>query len=870
MGFSASAALERLPDKAQTVVVGGGIIGSSIAYHLAQELGGGSGRVEPGQVLLLERDQLTSGTTWHAAGLMVTFGSTSETSTEFRKYTRELYSHVLEEETGQSTGFLPCGFIELASEPDRVTEFRRVAAFNRKCGVDVQEISAREVKELFPLCRTDDVLAGFYVKDDGRVNPVDATMAFAQAARQRGAQLAEGIQLERVLKHNGRVSGVVVSLASEAGQEAKQTRTIACEKLVNCSGMWARQLGEQAGVTIPNQAAEHYYLVTDSMPEVEKTWPVVEDPSSYTYIRPEADGLLVGLFEPHAAAWNVSAIPNHFSFGDISPDWDRMAPFLEKAMSRVPSTLEVGAKKFFCGPESFTPDLNPVLGEAPELRNYFVAAGMNSIGILTAGGVGRLMARWMATGKPDMDVTSMNIDRFHRYQANPEYRAHRVVESLGLVYKPHYPSHSHQTARGVKRSPFYERQKAAGAYFRNVSGWESPGWFDDSPPPADGSPKPAPKIEKLSWGKESFFPFWRQEHTACREQAALVDMSFMSKFLVQGRGGAAGRLLNRLSTAEVTNKETITYTQWLNDAGYLEADLTVTRLPEHSPGTEEDRYMVVATDTMHRHVEAWMQRAIEENLEEYGTVSVTDVTGGISQLNIQGPNSRKIMEELTSRDMSDEAFPFRACRDLDVGYGRVTASRITYVGELGYELYIPAEFALHVHDRVLEAGKRHGLRQCGLYSLGSLRMEKAYRDYGHDMDNTDTLLEVGLGFTCDFTKAGGFVGQAAVEAQKALGVKGLRRRLVQVLVTDPEPLMFHAEPLYRDGVCVGDIRAASYGHTLGGAVGLAMVEDPSGCPVSAKYLQGAGQWEVDIAGTRYPAQVSLRPMYDPTNARIKS
>ena len=422
-----------LPARARVVVIGGGIIGTSIAYHLA-ELGWTD-------TVLLERDRLTSGTTWHAAGLMVTFGSTSQTSTELRMYTKELYSR-LEAETGQATGFRPIGLIEVAADEGRLEEYRRVSAFNRHCGVDVHEISAREVAELFPIARTDDILAAFYTPTDGRVNPVDVTMALAKGARMRGATLLEGTPAIDVLIRHGAVVGV----RTPAGD-------IECEYVVNAAGMWARQLGERSGVSIPLQAAEHYYLITGAMPEVDPDWPVLEDPSNFTYIRPEGDGLMVGLFETVCAPWNVGRIPEDFSFGTIPPDWDRMGPYVEAAMSRVPATLDAGIHTFFCGPESFTPDLLPVIGEAPEVRNYFVAAGLNSIGILTGGGWGRAIAHWITTGSPDIDITGVNIDRLHPYQATPRYRATRTVESLGMVYECHYPGRSMRTARGVRRSP---------------------------------------------------------------------------------------------------------------------------------------------------------------------------------------------------------------------------------------------------------------------------------------------------------------------------------------------------------------------------------------------------------------------------------
>eukprot|EP00941_MAST-03F_sp_MAST-3F-sp1_P006407 g6407.t1 len=858
--------ISKLPERARVVVVGGGVIGNSVAYHLAHTRGWGD------EVVLLERDQITSGTTWHAAGLMVTFGSTSETSTELRKYSRDLYSR-LEAETGQATGFKQCGFIELAVTPDRLEEQRRVAAFNRKCGVNVHELGPREVKELFPLCKTEDVLAGFYVPEDGRVNPVDVSMALAKGARQKGARIFENVSVNGFTRNAGKVTGV----KTECGH------TIETEYVVNCCGMWARQMGELAGVNVPLQAAEHYYLITDAISEVDPSWPVIEDPENYTYIRPEGGGLMVGLFESHAAAWNVDKIPNDCSFTEIQPDWDRLFPYLQAAMERVPRTLEVGAKKFFCGPESFTPDLNPIVGEAPELKNFFVAAGLNSIGILTGGGIGRLVANWITEGKPDMDVTGINIDRLQRYQSNPKFRADRVVEALGLTYATHYPTKTFESARNVKQSPLHDRLAKQGACFRDVSGWECPDWY--APPGSGVNPEDA--AARLSWGRHDWFEFWKTEHEACREGVILMDMSFMSKFVVQGPD--AGRILNWISNNNVDGDEGITYTQFLSEDGTVEADLTVCKIRSggdgnsssksviggddgwtgnYDKGETNDRFLVVATDTAHRHVETHMRRAICENQgnKDSAHATVTDVTAGLAQINVQGPHSRELLSKLTSEDLSNDSFPFRTAREIDIGFARALCVRITYLGELGYELFVPTCQAVHVYDHIVSAGKEFGLVHAGLKALSSLRLEKAYKDFGHDVDNTDTVLEAGLGFACDFGKKNGFKGQEAVLKMKAEGP--LSKRLVQVLLKDPEPMLHHAEVILRDGQVVGDIRAGSYGHTLGGAVGIAHVNAGDGVFASNEWIK-SGKWEVNVAGTLYPAEVSLRPMYDPQNKRIK-
>jgi 4-methylaminobutanoate oxidase (formaldehyde-forming) len=682
-------------------------------------------------------------------------------------------------------------------------------------------------------------LAGFYVKEDGRVDPVDVTMALAKGAKMKGATILEGVNVTGILQKRGVITGVKTALGD-----------IEADVVINCGGAWGRQNADKAGVNVPLQAAEHYYLLTDEIDGMSKSWPVLEDPASYGYFREEGGGMMIGLFEPVCAPWKIDGVPEDFAFGEIRADMDRMAPYIEKAMARVPISMETGIKKLFCGPESFTPDLKPVLGESPELKNYFVAAGLNSIGILTGGGVGRAMAHWILNGRADVDVTGFHIDRLHTYQANPEYRRTRTVESLGLVYKCHYPTYAMQTARGAKRSAIHDRLVARGASFRDVSGWEGADWFT-----ADGS---APVIGPLSWGRQSWFENWRAEHEATRNGVILMDMSFMAKFSVQGRD--AGRILNHLSGNNVDGLPgRTTYTQWMNEGGTLEADLTVTKLDPHDRGA---RFMVVASDTAHRHVEAWMNRAIGDD----DHCVVTDVTSAFAQLNIQGPRSRELLQKLTTTDLSNEAFPFRAAQEVAIGFARVLLVRITYLGELGYELYIPTEQAVHVYDLLVEAGHDVGLRHAGLKALASLRMEKAYRDYGHDIDNTDNVLEVGLGFAVDWKKPAGFLGKEALLAKKAAGP--LKKRLVQVLVKDPEPMLFHAEVVWRNDKAVGYVRAASYGHTLGGAVGLAFL-DAGDVPLDDAWIQ-SGRFEVDIAGTRYPLTVSLKPLYDPESKRIKA
>lgn len=815
---------EPFPTSASAVVIGGGVIGCSVAYHLA--------KLGWSDVVLLERSKLTSGTTWHAAGLVVTSGFTTETSVELARYTRDLYAG-LEEETGFATGFNPVGLLQIAANEEILLDLRRKASFNRLLGVESRELSRAEVKEMWPLARTDDVLAGFYTEGDGRANPVDLTVSLAKGATARGVRVLEDIAVNGVLQSGGRATGVV----TDRGE-------ISSDYVVNCAGMWARQIGDWAGVSVPLQAAEHYYVILEGV-EIDRRWPVLEDPSCYAYLREEGGGLMLGLFETEAAPWSLDAIPEGFSFGELTPDVDRMMPFVQKALERVPAAQDARVRQFFCGPESFSPDLSPIVGEAPELGNFFVAAGLNSLGILTGGGVGRLVAQWMTDGLPDMDVVELNIDRFQSFHTNRAFREDRTVEIVGEMYKLHFPGKSFDTARNVKRHVLHDRLASAGAFFVQSAGWEIADWYA-----RPGEPVETPRY---TWARPSWFETVGEEHRACREDVILMDMSFMSKFLVQGAD--ALECLDRLSCNDLEAPPgRITYTQWVNERGGIEADLTVTRM-------SEDRFLVVCSDTAHRHVKTWMRR----NFPDGARAVVTDVTSGFAMLTIQGPKSRALLSSLTTASLETEDFPYLGAREIDLGYARVYAVRVTYLGELGWELYVPTEHAMDVYDRIVAAGTEHGLRHAGLQALGSLRMEKAYRDYGHDIDNIDTPLEAGLGFAVKLETERGFIGRDALLRQKQAGVP--KRRLVQFLLEDPEPPLYHGEVLWRDGARVGYIRAGAYGYTLGGAVGLGLVEADE--PVTKAYVE-SGRWEVEVAGVRHPARASLRPLYDPGLARVKA
>ena len=813
-----------LPSHAQVVIVGGGVIGCSVAYHLT--------KLGWRDIVLLERSQLTAGTTWHAAGLVVT-PSGDELSVEMSTYTIELMKS-LEAETGQSTGFKPIGYLQLACTPEWLEERRRMAVAARRLGVNYQEISPSEVKEMWPLADTSDIIAGFFTPEDGRANPVDFTMALAKGARMGGAQIFEETAVIGINKKNGRVTGVV----TEKGD-------VAAEIVVNCAGMWGRELGKLAGVNVPLQAAEHYYLLTEPIEGVHPDLPIIEDFGRYAYFREEVGGLLVGFFEPVARPWGMDGIPKDFSFGEIQPDWERMTPYIDIAMERVPILKDTGIHKFFCGPESFTPDGGPLLGEAPELKNFYVAAGLNSLGILQGGGVGKIMAQWIVDGYCPVKSLHIDIARCFPFQGVQNYLTDRTVETLGFQYHLIYPNTAMQTARNLRKTAIHDRLAKAGAFFVEGMGWEIPDWY--APPGVEA------KVEKYTWGRQNWFEYLAAEHKACREDVILMDVTSMSKFLVQGRDSE--RVLNYVCANDVAVPVgKVVYTQWLNERGGMEADLTVTRLAE-------DKYFIVSAGDFYTHDLLWLKQRVPYDAHAV----ITDVTSGYTLMNIQGPKSRQLMRRITTADVSREAFPYMTAQEIDLNYALALVMRVTYEGELGFELYVPTEFSTHVYEAVIEAGHDLGLRHAGFQALNSLRIEKAYREYGHDMDNLDTPLEAGLGWAVKFDKPGGFIGRDALLRHKESGP--LKYRMVQFLLEDPEPLLYGNEIIYRDGVIVGYLQTGAYGFTLGGAMGMGFVENEDGA--TADFIN-SGTYEIDIAGERYPARASLRPMYDPEGIRVRS
>ena len=811
-----------LPSQARVVIIGGGVIGCSVAYHLTQ--------LGCTDVLLLERRKLTCGTTWHAAGLLTTLRDTV-TQTRLAKYTQDLYRR-LESETGQSTGVINCGSIQLAITRDKAEEMRRGLNIARSFGVEGHEITPAEVQKMWPLAEVADLTAAFYFPNDARANPTDVTQALARGARRQGATLRENTVVTGISTDAGRVTGVRTAEGD-----------VRANVVVNCAGMWARAVGKLAGVDVPLLAAEHYYLISEPVQGVHPLLPILRDPGNSAYVREEAGKLMVGLFEPVAKPWGESGIPEDFCFGDLPPDTDRIYPYIERAMRRVPLLTGTGIKLLFCGPESFTPDHNYLMGEAPNLRNFYIAAGFNSLGILSAGGVGQVMARWIIDGQPPMDVWSVNIRRMHAWQNNARYLHDRTVETLGIGYQDHWPFRQWETARGVKKSVLHERLAAAGACFGESAGWERPNWY--------ALPGQMPAYT-YGWGRQNWFENGAAEHRAVREQVGLFEQSSFAKLLVQGRDAEA--VLNRIATAECRLPVgRVVYTQFLNARGGIEADVTVSRLAS-------DRFMIVTAAFTQTHVEAWIRQCIPPDAH----CVVTDVTQAYAMLNVQGPRSRALLAELSAADFSNQGFPFGSCRVIEIGYQSALAMRMSYMGELGWELYIPTAFAVPVYEALVAAGAAHGLRHCGYHALNSLRIEKAYRDWAHDIGPDDTPLQAGLAFTCAWDKPGGFTGREALLAQRGAVPD---RRLVQFLLEDPRPMLYHNEPIYRDGELCGYTTSAMYGHTLGGAVALGYVSGAGGA--SDVYVR-SGRYEIQVSAERVPARAALRPLYDPTSARIRS
>ena len=811
---------KELPKKARVVIVGGGVIGCSIAYHLTKK-----GVTD---VVLLERKQLTCSTTWHAAGLIGQLRDNHH-MTELAKYTAELYLE-LEKETGQATGYKVNGSLSTATNEGRMEDLKRRADMAKVFGLKVDVLSPEACKEHHPLIEIHDVIGGIFIPTDGQADPVGITQALAKGARMGGAEIFENTKVERVQVDGDRVTGV----ETEAG-------TVMADHVVLACGMWTREFAKQIGVTVPLHACEHFYILTEAFEGVTPDLPVYRDYDHCAYYKEDAGKILLGAFEPKAKPWGMDGIREDFSFDQLPDDFDHFAPILEDAMRRMPALENAGIQTFFCGPESFTPDDRYHLGAAPEVEGLFVAAGMNSIGVQSAGGVGRLMADWIINGHPPGDFNGVDIRRNQPFMRNAKYLHDRVSETLGLLYATHWPFYQYKTSRNVRRSILHGHLEKLNACFGETAGWERANWF---------APTGVTPEYEYSFKRQNWFEHSAAEHTNVRQNVGVFDQSSFSKFRVQGRD--ACKVLNNICANDIdVAPGRIVYTQWLNERGGIEADLTVTRIAEND-------YLVVTGAGAQVRDFKWLTSHIPTDAH----CIATDVTSGYAVISIMGPNSRALLQSVSPDDLSNEAFPFAHSREIEMGMGLVRASRITYVGELGWELYVPTEFAPHVFETVMDAGADHGLLPAGMHALNSLRIEKAYRHWGHDISEEESPAEAGLMFAVKPDK-GDFIGRDAVLRQKEQGVK---QRLVQFQLEDPEPLLYHNEPIHRDGKIVGYITSGMYGHTLGGAIGLGYVKNADG--IDAAFINEGG-YELEVCGVKYTATASLKPLFDPKNEKVR-
>jgi 4-methylaminobutanoate oxidase (formaldehyde-forming) len=813
--------MPKIPDQAQVIVIGGGIIGASIAYHL--------GKLGVSDTLLLERDRYTCGTTWHAAGLVGQLRAT-ENLTRLCRYSLDLYAG-LEAETGQATGFRQPGAISLATTEERFVELRRTAAVAEHLGVEAEVLSPAEAHALWPRMEIGDVVGAVHLPKDGMVSPVDVTVALLAGARQTGVTTLQGVPVEGLLIEGGRAVGVTTAEGE-----------IRCETVVLAAGMWSMDFAARYGVPLPLHAAEHYYAITQPIEGLTEETPILRDPNHSAYFKEDARRLLVGLFEPVARPWGMGGVPD-VSFAEIPANLDHVMPLLERAYARMPFLHDVEIRQLFCGPESFTPDDNFIMGEAPTLPGLFVAAGFNSIGIQAGGGVGMALAEWIVEGEATMDLAEVDIRRFEPFHAGRRFLADRTVETLGLLYGMHWPFRQYDTARGTKQSPFHQRLAERGACFGETAGWERPNFY-------------APEGEKAeyvySYGRQNFFPWTGEEHRATREGVGLYDQTSYAKFLLQGPDAEA--VLQRVSAANLaTPLGKVVYTQWLNNSGGIEADLTITRI-------EDENFLVVTTAATRFRDFHFLKAAIGE-----ARAFLTDITSGLATVGIMGPHSRQLLERVTSADLSNEAFPFATSQEIEIGYALVRAMRITYVGELGWELYIPTEFALHVFDEIMREGEALDLRPCGFHAMASCRLEKGYRHWGHDIGPEDSPLEAGLGFAVALDKDADFVGRSALETQRK---RGLEKRMIQFQIDDPEVMLYHDEPIYRDGQRMGLTTSGGWGYSVGKAIAMGYAKAEAGS-LDADWVR-AGEWEIELAGRRYPASASLRPAYDPASKRVRA
>lgn len=809
-----------LPDRAQVVIVGGGIVGCSIAYHLTRR-----GITD---VVLVEQSRLTSGTTWHAAGLVSQLKA-NHSLTKLATYTARLFEE-LGDETGQPTGYRTPGSVSVAADAERWEEIRRGASMAAGVGVEARVMDFDELRERWPLIRTDDLVGALYIPRDGHTSPVDTTMALARGARDRGAAIVEGVAVTDLRTADGQVVGVDT-----------EQRPVEAETVVLASGMWTRQLAARVGVAVPVQACEHFYVVTEPLEGVEADTPVLRDPGNHTYFKEETGKLMAGFFEPRGKVWNLTGVPRDFSFGTLPEDWDHIGPIFERAAHRVPALADCGIQLFFNGPESFTPDGTFYLGESPEIDGCFVAAGFNSVGIQTAGGVGWALAEQIADRHPPMDLSAADLSRAFRFQADEDYLAQRIPESLGLLYAMHWPFRQYESARGRRMSPLHDRLAEAGAVFGETAGWERPNWYA-----AQGQDR----VYEYSYGRQNWWPNAGEECRAARTAVALFDQTSFAKFTVTGPDAAAA--LDRLSAASVdVEPGRVVYTQWCNDRGGIEADLTVTRLAA-------EEFMVVTSAACETRDWARLRRGCRGF-----NAAIADVTGAQAILGLMGPAARTVLGSITADSLSNEDFPFGAARTIEAAGIEVLALRMSYVGELGWELYAPNHQAGALFDALTAAGQPHGLALAGYHAMNSLRLEAGYRHWGHDLSGEDTPVEAGLGFAVGWDKQADFIGRAALEAQRH---QPRTKRLIQFRLEHPDLMLYHDEPIRGDGRIVGRVSSAMWSYTEDRCLAMGYVNHPEG--VTQDWLDTA-RFEIEVALQPVAATPSIRSFYDPRSQRVR-
>jgi glycine cleavage system aminomethyltransferase T/glycine/D-amino acid oxidase-like deaminating enzyme len=831
----------RPPQAARIVVIGGGIMGCSVAYHLSL-----FGETD---VVLLEQGRLTSGTTWHAAGLVGQLRN-HESMTRLIRYSTDLYSR-LESETGLSTGWKQCGSLAVARTADRMIQLKRTAAVAQAYGVTCDVISPTEAGRLYPIMATADLQGAVWLPGDGKANPADLTVALAKGARNRGVKICEGVRVTGAVSQTGggkRVSHL--DWSNKAGESGR----IAADIVVLCGGQWSRALGRKLGVTVPLFSCEHFYIVTDIVPGVHRDLPIMRDPDGYIYFKEEVGGLLMGGFEPHATPWLQSAehrggIPENFEFQLLPDNWDAFQILLDNAMIRVPALENAQVKQFYNGPESFTADNNFIVGPAPGIDNLYVGCGFNSMGIASGGGAGKALAEWIMAGEPTLDLWPVDIRRFARFNGNETWLPDRIAEVLGMHYKMPWPNRELESARPFRRSPLYGHLKERGACFGSKMGWERANFFAPSPDQA--------RIE-YGWGHQNWHPWVAAEHRACREAVAVFDMSSFAKLLVQGPETRAA--LQWLVANDVPDQPGATvYTGMLNERGGYESDFTITCL-------EHDQFMIVTSSGSAVRDRDVIERALRSRELR---CTVTDVTPMFAMLAVMGPRSRELMQRVSTARFDNASFPFATSQEIDVGYATVRATRLTYVGELGWELYVPVEFAVGVYEQLLQAGRDLGLVNAGYYAIDSLRLEKGYRAWGRELTPDITPYEAGLAFAVKFDKAEEFRGRRALQMLKdAGGSAAVARRVVSLVVDAAHTNLWGGELILRNNAPVGFVTSASFGHTLGKPVALGIISNSDGS-ASAAWI-GSGRYTIDLAGERFAAAVSLKAPYDPASSSTKS